>query len=65
MDLQISRCPENNATNLTTIGLFKCVTKARILVKFLDFPPSAHIRQERLRSTAGGAAAGGAAPRKI
>ncbi|PKA46904.1 hypothetical protein AXF42_Ash021614 [Apostasia shenzhenica] len=65
MDLQISHCPVNIATNLTTIGIFKCVSKAQILAKFLGFPPTAQIGQKRTRCTAGGAAAGGAAARKI
>ncbi|PKA62158.1 hypothetical protein AXF42_Ash015042 [Apostasia shenzhenica] len=65
MDLQISHCPVNIATNLTTIGIFKCVTKAPILAKFLGLPPSTKIRKERTSCTAGEASAGGAAIRKI
>ncbi|PKA50195.1 hypothetical protein AXF42_Ash020140 [Apostasia shenzhenica] len=47
------------------IGIFKFVTKAPILAKFLDFPRSAQIRKERMRCTAGGAAAGGATAKKL
>ncbi|PKA46905.1 hypothetical protein AXF42_Ash021615 [Apostasia shenzhenica] len=52
MDIQISHCPKNIATNLTTIGVFKCINKALILAKFLGFPPSAQIGKEMTRCIA-------------
>ncbi|PKA62152.1 hypothetical protein AXF42_Ash015036 [Apostasia shenzhenica] len=61
MDLQISHYLINIATNLTTIGILKCVTIAPILAKFLGLPHSAKIGKERTRCTPGGAAAGGVA----
>ncbi|PKA62156.1 hypothetical protein AXF42_Ash015040 [Apostasia shenzhenica] len=65
MNLQVSHCLINIATNLTIIGIFKCVAKVTILAKFLGLPFSAKIGKEKTRCTAGGAAAGGAAIRKI